>query len=529
MILRGPGQRPSWPGLVLAMAAALVLAACAGSPNDDFDPKPPVLSERDVNRLERTAAEYFEQGSCVRAEHTFQSVLENDPKRLSAMAGLASAQWCREEYREASKTLAELAGLLSSSATDEVAGIRAVLKIIAAERQADQALLVESRLPPPVQDTVALVSVHDADGNVDVRESAISHLLASALDKADIGLASTDMAAALAKRLEPGRQAVTDLNTARRIARLTGAAYALLVVNAQQGEPLVTVLPVMPERARLDYYAHMADRVRSQAAKDAEREATLLKRLKAVGQGLEYFEAKERIPRLLVQRDILCKRVSKLLENGSVENAKAALAELKVLDLEIEATTARIKGFKRELFELEFNVFNITPDFLQEEIPRVQVKLAKVRENQEKLAELMDTLELRQAKLIPDSGADVHLPALCSPPELWQEIAAERIQRLIRPETPPDPGFTARALGCAGVLNPADENRIHSLGLGGQALDKGDYASARQYITESQGLGPESLPPGGLDPRELVSMPPGRVALTVYHRLMDLLEASDKS
>lgn len=526
---RGSGRCPFLPGLILVMASVLVLGACAGSPDASPDQGASALSPRDLNRLERTAAEYLEEGSCVRAAHTFEAVLENDPNRLSAMAGLASAQWCREEYREASKTLAGAAELAGSNAAPHVAGIRSALEIIAAERQAEQALLVEERLPPPVQDAVALVSVHDAEGDVGAKESAVAHLLASALAKADIGLASTRMAAALARRLEPGRRAVTDRHTARRIARLTGASYALIGSRSLENELVLTVLPVVPEGARLEYYSRMAERVRNQAVKDAENEALLLRRLEAIDRGVEYFEAKELIPRLLVQRDVLCKRISKLMETGRVESSKETLEELRALDMQIEETSERIKGFKRELFELEFNVFNITPDFLQKEIPRVQAELAKVRENLKKLAELTDTIKIRQVRLIPDSGVKLHLPALCSPPELWQEVAAEKVQRLIRPETPPSPGFAARALGCAGVLNPADEDRVHSLGLGVQAMDQGDYGSARLHFARSRGLGTEPLPPEEIDPRELAAMPPGRAALAVYPRLMALLGASDDS
>jgi tetratricopeptide (TPR) repeat protein len=404
----------------------------------------------------------------------------------------------------------------------------AALELTAAKRQARMALRMEDRLPPPVRDSVALVGVVDAQGLSGPRELAVSHLLGQALARTGLGLADQALVAALKRELSGDSPALTR-ETFRRLARLTGAYYALMIRTSGTGPMTAELLPVLPEFKRVELLDRTRTRIAERLNREQEHEATLQKRMLAVKRGLDYFKAKERIPALLVEKDVLCKKVSQLLKTGRVDEARESLAEIQALDREMDAANKQIKNFKRELFELELNVFNVTPAYLQEEGPRLKQRMAESRRSQESLQEALSALDIRRTHMIGDSGAALELAALCSPVPVWQDMAAERVLLRVRPETRPDPRLSAAPLTCSGELPQIERERLDALGLGIQARNNGDYRSARDHFARCAELDPPGLPPEGLSPVELADAPPSHAALLAYNMLVSAVRGQGGS
>jgi tetratricopeptide (TPR) repeat protein len=510
-------------GVPAALALLCLLAACyVPDVKDPLKEEPPVLSERDMDRMRDKAEEYLMAGSCVRAEHAFEAVVDAAPARTGALVGLGASRWCREKYRQAGESFEAARKAAPPEASESMAAVRATMRIIAAKRQADKALRVENRLPPPVPYAVAVVAAADAGGRTRPMQHAFRRLLNMAVRDSGLALSEPLMVAALAEKLAPETR-TPNPPTSRRIARLTGASYALTAVYpASDGRARLTILPVMPEGVRKNVLQQRAQRTIEKKAETLDKISQLHAKSAAVARGLDYFRDKERLSRLLLRRDILQKRISILLDIGRTKRARSALSELQELNGEIETVSSRIKGFQRELFELELNVFGVTREFLLEEGPRIEREIAELSARVSDLDKMLETVRLQLKNLIPDSGTNITLPPLCSPLNLWREIAADTIRREVYPEDSEPGGVMVEHMLCMGTFF-SDRQRLAALGAGLEAMGNQDYAAARKHFERCPELAPGAVPPAELDPDALADMHPCRAALAAYRRLLNAL------
>lgn len=513
------GFKPAF-GLACLLLLILVLAACAG-PRQDLDHilegekrKP---SRRELGILTDMAEVYLEEASCVRSAHAFEAVIEADPQRLEARLGLAAAQWCREDYAEARKTLEDAREQAGLDSARYLNSFTALLEIIAAKRNASKALKLESVLPPPVPDSVAVLPPVDTAGETGPGCLALARLLNLAVKDSGLGLGSPGMVRELADRLGPDK-GLPRASAARRIARLTGSSHAVLCEYKTGSVIHMTVLPVMPENARTREIQSRIRTVREKKAEGLERLTELQRRAGAVARGLEYFRNKERLSGLISERDALCERISMLMSTGRVEEYRNALQKLEVLENKITALSSKNKNFKHELFELKLNVYGISAQYLKEEAPRVQMKILEVAESLEKLQQVEKDSIRRLENLIPDEGLSLDIPAPCSPLDLWRKRAASLIAGIIRGQNlESDQHFASCAMG----LDPEDSSRLDSLGSGLAALEYRKFDRARGFFENCQELSPENMPPPGAKPDEIAEMPPERAAIWAYMNLLE--------
>lgn len=508
--------------IIAALLCMAGLGACAGRASNSSGDAQEVsgLSPRELDRMERLGTDYLRQGSCVRASHAFETVVEADPKRLSALIGLGAARWCREQYSEAErifKTVESSADPVSSPAMAEEC---AAVRLLTAGRLAEKALDMEEVLPPPAQDSVALIALASPGGIPGTEQYAIGFLLNRALEEAGLGVARPLMISALEDQLALGPASLQEASSARRVARLVGASYALLGRYPSRGGLSLTVLPVLSIDERREYLARKDELVRLETIEISRSIADLEENRAAIYRGLDYFRDKQRMASLSADREALSKRISDLLSGERIEQAKSALTELNGLDREIDETYERIRGFKRELFELQLNVFNVTPEYLREEQAANQDKLKKSRERIKKLERLREVIRIRLKNPIPDSGISLKLPAPFSPLDLWSKVTASEVLLQIKPETPAGPGLSIMAGLDRFGTGAYDFERFQALGLGLKAMSRGDYAGSRRFFENAGSLGPPLSPPLDMNLDELALMKPDKVAITFYERMI---------
>jgi hypothetical protein len=476
--------------------------------------------------------EYLERACCARAAHAFEEALEAGcPPR--AAAGLSLSLWCKGEREEALRLLRENA--VSGAGLDGLADALALLDL---RRSPERRLLdPEQKIRLGAVLFGAVASKSEPAGKY---EAVLAHLAAAALSGAGLEVTGGPGIALRASGYGDGG---IDADDVRRRAAAQGAEFAAILgietarvdgSAAQELEALSGLelrLVLRPALSTLDRRARLEERVQQSSLELSEAAAGLREaehRIAVCRLGLEYFERREEMERLVAEREALQHRARRLMNNGRISESEKVLRQVEDLEQRISALFAKTRTFLKHRLELELGVFDADPQYLRGELDRQQQAREEAIAEITRLEREVSALRRRLSRG-PNGLVELRLPGLCSPVGNWLDHASLAIGKVLA-ETGVQAEQAGAPLPCYPRLLAGDLLTLERMRLGFAALDAADFEEAARLFRLAGSLAPEiAPPPEPLGLREVLDLPRPDAAWTLYGRFLEGLHSREAS